>query len=89
MSEYVINGCRKLNGCIDIQGAKNSALPILAATIICRGEVVIHNCPRLTDVDTSVKILRYLGCNVYRDDTTITVDSSGIYRYDIPSELMR
>ncbi|MEE0930709.1 MAG: UDP-N-acetylglucosamine 1-carboxyvinyltransferase [Acutalibacteraceae bacterium] len=89
MAEYVINGCRKLNGCIDIQGAKNSALPVLAATILCRGEVVIHNCPRLTDVDTSVKILRYLGCNVYRDDTTITVDSSGIYRYDIPSELMR
>lgn len=89
MAEYVINGCHKLNGCIDIQGAKNSALPILAATVLCRGEVVLHNCPRLTDVDTSVKILRYLGCTVYRDGDTITVDSSGIYRYDVPTELMR
>lgn len=89
MAEYVINGCRKLNGCIDIQGAKNSALPILAATVLCRDEVVLHNCPRLTDVDTAVKILRYLGCTVYRDGTTITVDSRGIYRYDIPTELMR
>ncbi|MEE0264846.1 MAG: UDP-N-acetylglucosamine 1-carboxyvinyltransferase [Acutalibacteraceae bacterium] len=89
MAEYVINGCRRLNGCIDIQGAKNSALPILAATVLCRGEVVLHNCPRLTDVDTSVKILRYLGCTVYRDGNTITVDSSGIYRYDVPTELMR
>lgn len=89
MAEYVINGCQRLNGCIDIQGAKNSALPILASTILCRGEVVLHNCPKLTDVDTSVRILRYLGCTVYRDDNTITVDSSGLYRYDVPVELMR
>lgn len=89
MAEYVINGGRKLNGCINIQGAKNSALPILAATILCRGEVVLYNCPKLTDVDTSVKILRYLGCTVYIDGQTITVDSSGIYKYDIPTELMR
>lgn len=89
MAEYVINGCHKLNGCIDIQGSKNSALPILAATILCKGEVVLHNCPRLTDVDTSIRILRYLGCTVYRDCDTITVDSSGLYRYDVPAELMR
>ena len=89
MAEYVINGCHRLNGCIDIQGSKNSALPILAGAILCKGEVVLHNCPRLTDVDASVRILRYLGCTVYRDGNTITVDSSGLYRYDVPTELMR
>ncbi len=89
MAEYIINGCRRLNGCIEIQGAKNSALPILAASILCRDEVVIHNCPQLTDVDIAIKILRYLGCTVYRDGNTIVVDSSGIYRCDIPNELMR
>lgn len=89
MAEYVIDGCKRLSGCIDIQGAKNSALPILAATILCKGEVVLHNCPRLTDVDTSVRILRYLGCTVYRDGNTITVDSRGLYRYNVPAELMR
>ena len=89
MAEYIINGCRRLNGCIEIQGAKNSALPILAASILCRDEVIIHNCPQLTDVDTAIKILRYLGCIVYRDGNTVVIDSNGIYRCDIPSELMR
>lgn len=89
MAEYVINGCRKLDGIIDVQGAKNSALPLLASSVLCKGEVIFHNCPMLTDVDTSVKILRYLGCTVHRYGKTITVDSSGIYRYDIPKTLMR
>lgn len=89
MAEYIINGCRRLSGCIEIQGAKNSALPILAASILCRDEVIIHNCPQLTDVDTAIKILRYLGCIVYRDGNTVVIDSNGIYRCDIPSELMR
>ncbi|MEF2919039.1 MAG: UDP-N-acetylglucosamine 1-carboxyvinyltransferase [Acutalibacteraceae bacterium] len=88
MAEYIINGCHKLNGCVEIQGAKNSALPILAASILCRDEVIIHNCPQLSDVDTAVKILRYLGCMVYRDGNTIVIDSNGIYRCDIPNELM-
>ena len=89
MAEYVINGGRRLNGCIEIQGAKNSALPILAASVLCRGEVILNNCPIISDTDTCIKILRYLGCSVYRDGHTVYVDSRQIYRYDIPAELMR
>ena len=57
MSEIIINGARKLSGEIDIQGAKNSVLPVLAATILCGGECTVHNCPNLSDVETSIKIL--------------------------------
>ena len=89
MAEYVIDGGRRLNGCIEIQGAKNSALPILAASVLCRGEVILNNCPIISDTDTCIKILRYLGCSVYRDGHTVYVDSRQIYRYDIPAELMR
>ena len=89
MAEYVINGGRRLNGCIEIQGAKNSALPILAAAVLCREEVILHNCPIISDTDTCIKILRYLGCSVYRDGHTVSVDSRNMYRYDIPAELMR
>ncbi|MCR5637219.1 MAG: UDP-N-acetylglucosamine 1-carboxyvinyltransferase [Clostridiales bacterium] len=89
MSKLVIEGLRPLCGEINVQGAKNSALPILAASVAARGESVIHNCPRLSDIDVTVKILRYLGCKVTRDGNTVTVDSTDIIRDDIPLELMR
>lgn len=88
MNTYLIRGGRKLNGSIKIHGAKNSVLPILAATIISGGESVIHNCPDLTDVDASLRILRHLGCSVKWDGDTITVDSSTLSRCDIPDNLM-
>lgn len=78
-----------MSGSISVQGAKNSALPILAASLLCGDRCVLHNCPRLSDVETSAKILRYLGCAVQRDGTTLTVDTQTLNRYDIPDELMR
>ena len=62
MSEILINGGNPLSGEITVQGAKNSVLPVLAATRLCEGESVIHNCPQLSDVETSLKSLRHLGC---------------------------
>lgn len=78
-----------MSGNIAVQGAKNSVLPILAATLLCGDRCVLHNCPQLSDVETSVKILRYLGCTVERDGTTLTVDTRPLSRYDIPDDLMR
>ena len=54
MSRIVVNGGRKLLGEIDIQGAKNSVLPVLAATILCERECVIHNCPNLSELMITV-----------------------------------
>ena len=53
----VIDGPAELSGELKVQGAKNSTLPLLAATVLCRGQTVLHNCPRLSDVDTAVRIL--------------------------------
>ena len=89
MSEIIINGGNRLSGEIIAQGAKNSVLPILAATILCSGSCVVHNCPYLSDVDTSVKILLQLGCTTLREDNTILVDNSNISGYKIPENLMR
>ena len=50
MSKLVIEGLHRLEGEIKIQGAKNSILPILAASIMCEGECVIHGCPNISDV---------------------------------------
>lgn len=89
MSAFLIEGGKKLSGSVAVQGAKNSVLPILAATILSGGISVIHNCPQLTDVDASIAILRHLGCEVCRDGEDITVDSGSMNRYDVPDRLMR
>ncbi|MCH5300525.1 MAG: UDP-N-acetylglucosamine 1-carboxyvinyltransferase [Ruminococcus sp.] len=89
MSRLLIEGAKKLSGEVEVQGAKNSALPILAATILCRGENILHNCSNLSDVDAAVKILRYLGGKVSRHDKTMLVNTDDIRRFDIPHGLMR
>ena len=89
MNKIIINGGRKLNGEITVQGAKNSVLPILVATLLIEGVSVIHNCPNLSDVDATIKILGYLGCKVSRENSTITVDSTCVLRSDVPDNLMR
>lgn len=89
MSELVINGGKKLSGEICVQGAKNSVLPVLAATVLCGGECVIHNCPELSDVETSLKILAYLGCGCKKDGDTVAVNAKDISDYSIPDTLMR
>lgn len=89
MSEMKICGGRKLSGEISPHGAKNAALPILAAALAARGECSIHNCPALSDVDAASKILSYLGCKVTKQGDTVTVDSSQPERFDIPENLMR
>lgn len=89
MDKIIINGSKRLNGEITVQGAKNSALPILVATLLIDGVSVIHNCPRLSDVDATVKILEYLGCTVSREGHTVTVDATGVNRNDVPDRLMR
>ena len=89
MSELVINGGKKLSGEICVQGAKNSVLPVLAATVLCGGECVIHNCPQLSDVETSLKILAHLGCGCKKDGDTVAVNARDISDYSIPDTLMR
>ena len=89
MDKIIVNGGRKLNGEITVQGAKNSVLPILVATLLVDGVSVIHNCPMLSDVDATIKILHYLGCKVSRENHTVTVDSTNVFRDDVPDNLMR
>lgn len=89
MESLIIRGGNRLQGEIDVQGSKNSSLPILAATVLIRGVSVIHNCPDLTDVDAAIEILRHLGCSVKRENHTVIVDSRFIDGCCIPDTLMR
>ena len=88
MEKIVIGGGKRLSGELKVHGSKNSALPILAAAVLTTKPCVIHNCPRLTDVDAAIRILTYLGCKVEREDHTVVVDASGMERSDIPDHLL-
>lgn len=89
MSKLIIDGGRRLKGEVRLQGAKNSVLPVLAATLLIKGISVIHNCPDISDVDVALKILRFLGCICERAGDTVTVDASDVICDRIPDELMR
>ncbi len=89
MSKLIINGGHALNGSVRVHGAKNSALPILSAAILSDRETVIHNCPRLTDVDAAIRILEYLGCRVMREGDSVCVDPRTLTGCEIPRELMQ
>ena len=75
MTEYTICGGRRLSGEIDLQGSKNASLPILAATLMTRSVSVLHNCPDLSDVRQSLKILQSLGCECTYENQTAVIDS--------------
>ena len=89
MSIWRISGGNRLNGDIRIQGAKNAVLPIIAASIVTSCETELINCPRLSDVEAAMCILRHLGCIAERDGDTLYIDSRGMSATDIPHELMR
>ena len=89
MSQLTITGGRALRGEVTVQGAKNSVLPILAATLLARGPVELLGCPRLRDVDASVRILRHLGCEARWEGSSLVVDTAGLNRCEISDILMR
>lgn len=86
MVKYCISGGNSLHGTVDILGAKNAILPILAATILNKGSTKLTNCPNLLDVNITLEILRELGCKVEQDVDTIFIDSSDIITTMVPAE---
>ena len=89
MSELRVWGGQRLYGTVDIQGAKNSVLPILAAVLLNHGPSRIENCPQLSDVAAAVRILEHLGARVHWDDSALEIDATTVNRCDIPDEMMR
>lgn len=89
MSVWKVSGGNKLFGDLRIQGSKNAVLPIMAAAIVTGCETELINCPRLSDVEAAMSILRHLGCKAEREGDTVNIDSRGMNRTDIPHDLMR
>lgn len=89
MAELVIIGGAPLRGETAVQGAKNAALPMLAAALLTGQTCVLENVPRLTDVDAACAIARCLGARVAREGTSVSVTAGELTASRIPDEWMR
>jgi len=89
LDKLVIEGGKPLSGSIRIHGAKNAALPIMAASLLADGEVTLHNVPHLLDIEVMLYILERLGCTCRHEQGTVTINTSSIQSYDVPEELMK
>src|ERR1700742_1544797 len=67
MDSFIVRGGNRLNGKIEISGSKNSALPIIAASLMAEGKTTLKGVPRLSDIDSMQKLIGELGCHVYRN----------------------
>ncbi len=89
MDRFIINGGKRIQGEIKVDGAKNAVLPILAATLINHSESVIHNVPELKDVETLIGMLKSVGCKCFFENNTLIVKSDGILDMNVPERPVR
>lgn len=90
MDKFLIAGSGPLAGELRISGSKNAALPILAATILAKGEVRLANVPKLNDISTMIALLRTLGLTIeIQGDHVVIVDPNTINSYTAPYDLVK
>ena len=87
MTKIKIDGGHKLTGEIQVSGAKNSAVALIPAAILCDEEVKITNVPNISDVNSLEEILNYLNAKIIREENEVTIDSSHIINKEIPEEM--
>ena len=89
MSKFIIEGGKRLEGEVRISGSKNSALPIIAATVLNAGKTTLYNVPEIQDVQTMFEIIKEIGGKVTKKRNKIIIDTSKVHIYEIPDNLMR
>lgn len=84
----IVEGNGVLSGEVDISGAKNSALKLIAASLLGQGKSVLHNVPTISDIDVMCQVLTTLGAVVERNDHTIAIDTAPVNSHETPYELV-
>jgi UDP-N-acetylglucosamine 1-carboxyvinyltransferase len=88
--KLIISGGNRLQGTVKIDGAKNSSLSIMAATLLTKDVCILRNVPRLTDVETMSDVIRKLGVNVeWKEGNNLYIDSDYFNNYEAPYELVK
>ncbi|MCL1860494.1 MAG: UDP-N-acetylglucosamine 1-carboxyvinyltransferase [Proteobacteria bacterium] len=89
MDKLLIEGGQCLTGEIAVSGAKNAALPILCAALLCAEPVTFTNVPQLKDVDTLLALLARMGVKIEREGSTVTLDAAGLTDPVAPYEMVK
>src|SRR5690554_1391285 len=90
MDKLQITGGNRLNGEVNISGAKNAALPNLCASLLSADPITLHNVPDLNDIGTTLRLLGRMGVKSARDgDGQLTLDASGVSSREAPYELVK
>jgi len=91
MEKFIINGGKTLSGKVRISGAKNSALKLIAASILADSKTTLSNVPNIEDVNIMIEVLRTLGARVDVDleNKVVEIDPGSISSYEAPYELVR
>ena len=89
MDKLKIRGGRRLGGEITVSGAKNAALPILAASLLTADELIVDNVPQLQDVATTLKLLKQMGVATERDGATLRLTARDLLSVEAPYELVK
>jgi UDP-N-acetylglucosamine 1-carboxyvinyltransferase len=89
MDRLVVTGGRRLEGAVRISGAKNSALKLMAASLLAEGQTVLENVPSIVDCITMGEVLERLGAGVTWEGSELTIDTRGAAGIEAPYELVR
>ena len=89
MERFLIEGGKSLHGEVEVSGAKNAALKLMAAALLAPGRSTLHNVPRIKDVETMCAVLDGLGAEVEFEGETLHVDAERLDSYTAPYELVR
>ena len=89
MERFFVEGGSRLYGEVEVSGAKNAALKLIAAALLAPGRTVLHNVPRIKDVETMLAVLDGLGAETEFSGNTLSIDASTIDSYTAPYDLVR
>lgn len=89
MERFLVEGGTRLNGEVEVAGAKNAALKMIAAALLAPGRTTLHNVPRIKDVNTIRAVLEGLGASSTLDGHTLQIEAADITSYTAPYELVR
>ena len=89
MEAFRVEGGRRLEGTLRVDGAKNAVLPIMAAAVMAEGTVVLNDVPNITDAAHMAEILEILGCHVTRTGRIMTIDPTNIHNWEMPERLSK
>jgi UDP-N-acetylglucosamine 1-carboxyvinyltransferase len=89
MDRFIVQGGTRLKGEVRVSGAKNAALPMMAATLLTPGVFRLRNVPDLVDVKTMAHVLRVLGARIEREDRALVIDTTGSNYHEAPYELVK